>query len=72
MRENNLKKLAKRIGSNIIMMRLKQGITQEKLAYENDFSKGYMSEIESGKKLPSIKRLAKIAEALNVDIKELL
>jgi len=70
--ENNLKKLAKRIGSNIAIKRSKIGLTQEKLAYEYDISKGYLSDIESGKKLPSLKMLAKIADALEVDLKELL
>lgn len=66
-----MKKLAKRLGKNITQKRMKLGMTQEKLAYENDISKGYLSEIESGKKLPSLEMLLIIAEALDVDIKEL-
>lgn len=46
-------------------------MTSEKLAYENDISKGYMSDIENGKKLPSLRMLSQIAGALDVDIKEL-
>lgn len=46
-------------------------MTSEQLAYENDVSKGYMSDIENGKKLPSLKMLERIAKALGVDIKEL-
>jgi transcriptional regulator with XRE-family HTH domain len=64
-------KLAKRIGKRISDTRRKRGMTSEKLAYENGISKGYMSDIENGKKLPSIKMLSQIAEALEVDIKEL-
>lgn len=65
------KKLAKRIGNNIKVIRLKKKLTSEKLAYENEISKGYMSDIENGNRLPSLEMLEKIAEALDVDIKEL-
>ena len=65
-------KLAKRIGKNISDTRRKRGMTSEKLAYENGISKGYLSDIENGKKLPSIRMLNQIAGALEVDIKELL
>lgn len=63
--------LAKRIGKKIVKLRNSQKMTQEKLAYENDISKGYLSELESGKKLPSLLMLEKIAEALGVDIKDM-
>ncbi len=64
-------KLAKRIGNKITKIRMKRNLTLEKLAYENDISKGYLSEIESGKKLPSLLMLERIAVALEVDIKDL-
>lgn len=64
-------KLARRIGKRISDIRRKRGMTSEKLAYENGISKGYMSDIENGKKTPSIKTLDQIATALNVDIREL-
>ncbi|MGE3975302.1 MAG: helix-turn-helix domain-containing protein [Bdellovibrionales bacterium] len=63
--------LAKRLGKRITTVRKKRGMTSEKLAYENDVSKGYLSDIESGKRLPSLRMLAKLAEALSVDIKDL-
>jgi transcriptional regulator with XRE-family HTH domain len=64
-------KLALRVGKKISQIRRRRNITAEKLAYENDISKSYISEIERGRKLPSLKMLTKIAEALDVDIKEL-
>lgn len=64
-------KLAKRVGKRISATRRKRGMTSEKLAYENGISKGYMSDIENGNKLPSLKMLDQIAGALGVDIKEL-
>ncbi len=66
-----MNKLAKRIGRKIKERRLQVGLSMEKLAYENDISKGFLSEIEAGKKLPSLKMLAKISDALEIDIKEL-
>ncbi len=64
-------KLAQRIGAKIAKLRLKKNLTMEKLAYENDISKGYLSEIESGKRLSSLAMLERIATALDADIKEL-
>jgi transcriptional regulator with XRE-family HTH domain len=64
-------RLAKRIGKRLTILRQERGLTSERLAYENDVSKGYLSDIESGKKLPSLKMLEKLARALKVDIKEL-
>lgn len=64
-------KLAKRIGKRISYWRRERELTSEALAYENDVSKGYMSDIENGNKLPSLSMLSKIARALDVDIKDL-
>jgi transcriptional regulator with XRE-family HTH domain len=64
-------KLAKRIGRKVVEIRKRRGMTAEKLAYENDLSKGYLSDIENGKRLPSLKLLDKIAKALDVDIRDL-
>lgn len=64
------KALAQRIGANIKKHRQKSGLSAEKLAYENDFSKSYLSEIENGKKFPTIAFLLKISNALSVEITE--
>ena len=45
-----------------------RSLTQEKLSEISGISKDYLSEIERGKKTPSIKRLIKIAEALDIDV----
>ena len=65
------KKLAKRIGKRISYWRRQRGLVSEKLAQENDISKGYMSDIENGNKLPNLSMLSKITDALDVDIKDL-
>jgi len=42
------------------------GLTQEQLSELAGISPDYLSEIERGKKLPSMKRFFKIAKALNL------
>lgn len=60
-----------RIRANIIRVRKAKGYTQERLAYESGMSKGHLSEIESGKKSPTVKTLEKLADTLEVDISKL-
>ena len=45
---------------NLKRYRNEKGYTQEKLSLESDISADYISEIERGKKTPSLKRLIKI------------
>lgn len=63
--------LAKKLGTRIATLRKKTGVTAEKFAYENGISKGYLSDIESGKRLPTLLMVEKIAKALSVEIKDL-
>lgn len=51
--------------TNIKKYREKAGLTQEQLSEKAGISPDYLSEIERGKKMPSMKRLFKIAAALN-------
>jgi ribosome-binding protein aMBF1 (putative translation factor) len=69
-----LDRLARQIGQRIRALRERRGLTMEKLAYESDGlgSKGYLSDIENGKRLPSIKALAGLADRLGVEPYELL
>lgn len=49
------------------------GITQEKLAWEAGLtSKGYLSRIESGQRLPSLETLEALARRLGVEVRDLL
>lgn len=56
---------------NIKKYREKRKLTQEQLADLAKISADYISEIERGKKTPSLKRLILIAEALEIDIQVL-
>lgn len=59
------------IGDNIAKARKKRGITQKKLAKMTGLSRGYIANIEEGKKYPKMKTLMLIAEKLEVDVEEL-
>lgn len=54
--------------NNIKKFRESKNLTQEKLSELAGISADYLSEIERGKKVPSIKRLIQISEALDIEI----
>jgi len=64
--------IKKKLGKRIKKLREDQGLTIEKLAYENDMAKGNLSEIEKGLIDPKISTLNRIASGLNVSIKNLV
>ena len=53
---------------NLKKYRNENGYTQEKLSFEAEISADYISELERGKKTPSLKRLFKIADVLKVPV----
>lgn len=59
------------IKKNIKKYRNLRGLTQEKLGEICNISHDYISEIERGRKVPSLKRLVIIAEALGVTLGDL-
>lgn len=69
---NNTEKLNVVVGRNIKFYRRKAGFTQLKLSFVTEISKDYISEIERGKTLPSLKRLEIIANALDIEPYKLL
>ena len=56
------------IRNNIKYYRKTLNFTQETLSEISGISKDYLSEIERGKKNPSLKRLIIIAKALNIEV----
>lgn len=65
-------KLARGIGARIRSLRAEAGITQEKLAWSANLAKAYMSQIEAGKRLPSLAALVLLAKRLGVQPADLL
>ena len=68
----NNEKLKRNIGQAIRYYRKKKGLSQYKLAELTNLSTSYISEIETAKKIPSMETLINIANALEVDIWDLL
>ena len=56
----------KKILKNIKKFRQEKKLTQEQLSELCDISQDYLSEIERGKKTPSLKRFILIAEKLEI------
>ena len=61
----------KSIGKNIKTIRERKGLTQEKLAEKAGLSLDFIGKIEVNINKPGLKSLIKIANALEVHIKEL-
>ena len=62
----------KRLGARIKKNRLEKGIKQKDLGYAIDIEKSNMSRIEAGNTNPTIIMLKKIAEELDISLKELI
>mgnify|MGYP000864363940 CR=1 FL=1 len=52
-------------------VRIEKNMSLRELAAASSISKTYISEIENGKKNPTLNILCKLAKALNVDVNEL-
>ncbi len=65
--------LAIRLGRRIVVLRGELAMTQEQLAWSADLgSKGYLSRIESGQRLPSLAVMERLARSLQVEVRDLL
>lgn len=60
-----------KIGQRIKEIRVKQGLSQEKLALLADLDRTYIQSIESGKRNISITVLEKISNALGMTVSDL-
>ena len=64
--------LTKTFGIQVRVLRTSYNITQEQLASLANIDRGHMGHIERGSKSPSLDKVEKIANALNVPAKSLL
>lgn len=64
--------MTKRLGRAIKINRVKRNRNLDELANTAEISQGYLSELERGKYNPSVKTLARIADALGIKLWELL
>ena len=61
-----------RFGKMVKMVRKERGLTQVELATRLGITSGYLSEVESGRKLPHIDLTIDIARTLNVNANRLI
>jgi len=66
------KALVKAVGTRIRELRILRGFSQEELANEADVPLSQIGRIERGENNPTISTLYVLAQALQVDIKDLL
>lgn len=59
-----------RVGLRIKELRAERGVSQDALAYSIGMSRTYFAEVETGKRNVSIKNISRIAEGLDVSLKE--
>lgn len=62
----------RRVGKRIRELRLERGWSQEFLAAESGLNMNYLGGIERGERNPSLKNLARIADALSVTVPDLV
>lgn len=60
------------VGRNVRRLRESRGMTQEQLAFEAQIDLTYVGGIERGRRNPSLMVMARLAEALGAELKELL
>ena len=63
---------SKAFGKALKKIRLKKKLTQEKLSLEAQLARVYISELEYGKKIPSIETIFKLSKGLNIKCSKLL
>ena len=61
----------KRVGLNLQNLRRERDLSQEELAHRAAMHQTYLSGVEGGKRNPSLLVLARLAEALGVDLEEI-
>lgn len=66
MADEETRRVAKWIGANITGLRIKAGISQERLAAQIDREPNYLQKVEYGTTVPSLEVIVRLATALDV------
>ncbi len=67
-----MRAISKKLGENIKKIRIKKKLSQGAISRLLGVDKGYISNIENGKKNPTLATVEKLAAALGVSADELL
>jgi transcriptional regulator with XRE-family HTH domain len=60
------------VGQAVRRWRWRRGLTQAQLAVRSGLSRPFIARVETGRQIPSLPTLAKIARALRVRVEKLL
>ncbi len=60
------------LGRRIAYLRAQKNWTQERLGFESGISKNYLSDLELGRRNPTLELLGRLATAFNLDLASLL
>ena len=63
---------AKKLGNNLKRIRTEKDLSQVDVARELDVSRGFVSNLESGKRNPTLSTITRLAKALGVNTDKLL
>ena len=63
--------IKERLGHRIRALRTHKGISQQELSYRSGIDRTYIAQVESGKRNIAIVNIQKIAQALEISLKEL-
>lgn len=66
-----MKSVQQKFGHRVRELRESKKVSQEELAYTAGMHRTYLGGIERGERNPSLKNIAAIAKALDVDLSEL-
>jgi len=64
--------MSKRVGQRVQRARLRRAWTQERLAAKAGISREYLARVETGRHEPSLSKLASLAKALRVKVRDLV
>ncbi len=59
------------LGKRIVFLRKQRNLSQLELSIASDINRNYLSDLENGRRNPSVLVLAKISDALGVSMSEL-
>ncbi|GAB1857346.1 hypothetical protein MHTCC0001_21820 [Flavobacteriaceae bacterium MHTCC 0001] len=62
----------KKVGKNIANVRKLRDLTQEEVCTELEMDKPYLSSIENGRQNPTLLTLKKLADAIGVEVADIL
>jgi len=67
-----MKELSKKLGENFKKIREKRGLSQGDISRKLTMDRGYISNLENGRRNPTLSNIKRLAESLSVEPFELL